>query len=432
VADTKKPDPDKDTDPTSEISELSNQAEATPDDTVSAVEATAKDDVESDQPEQEDQPDVIEGKAADEQPPEVSSEPVEIPAVPAPQPQVQQVVERKGGFGSALIGGILAAGLGFAAARTEILDPYLPESWQAGKNDAVIADLQASAADHTAALAALQSDLGAIVIPDLTPLQAQLDAIKATVAPLRAETEAMGTKFVDIDARLAPLDNRLSDVEKRPLTDSVSQAAIAAYERELAALQQSMATQRAEVEALIDSARAIKTDARTMEENAAAAAQFASNRATVARLRGALDDGSSIAPMLAELAAAGVSVPEDLTGAARDGVATHAALSAAFAPAARAALSAARAQGGDGGLGGFLQRQLGARSVEPREGNDPDAILSRAEAALINGHLPQALAEIAVLPDEAQAEMGNWVTLATIRAAALSAAAALAQSLNTN
>jgi len=79
-----------------------------------------------------------------------------------------------------------------------------------------------------------------------------------------------------------------------------------------------------------------------------------------------------------------------------------------------------------------LQRQLGARSVEPREGNDPDAILSRAEAALINGHLPQALAEIAALPDEAQAEMGNWVTLATIRAAALSAAAALAQSLNTN
>ena len=429
MADTKKPDPDKDTDPTSEIPESSNQAEATPDDTAIAVEATAKDDVQSDQPEQED---VIEDKAADEQPPEVSSEPVEIPAVSAPQPQVQQVIERKGGFGSALIGGILAAGLGFAAARTEILDPYLPESWQAGKNDAAIADLQASAADHTAALAALQSDLGAIVIPDLTPLQAQLDAIKATVAPLRAETEAMGTKFVDIDARLAPLDNRLSDVEKRPLTDSVSQAAIAAYERELAALQQSMATQRAEVEALIDSARAIKTDARTMEENAAAAAQFASNRATVARLRGALDDGSSIAPMLAELAAAGVSVPEDLTGAASDGVATHAALSVAFAPAARAALSAARAQGGDGGLGGFLQRQLGARSVEPREGNDPDAILSRAEAALINGHLPQALAEIAALPDEAQAEMGNWVTLATIRAAALSAAAALAQSLNTN
>ncbi|MFT7596652.1 MAG: hypothetical protein ACI8R4_003989 [Paracoccaceae bacterium] len=422
MASKKKPDPDKETDPKTETLESVDQVDVTADESDPVIDTL----VEDDQPEPED---TAEDVVADE--PDLPEQ-VEIPSDPDPQPQVQTVVERRSGFGAALIGGILAAGLGFAAARTQILDPYLPVSWQAGKNDAAIATLQASMADHSAALAALQSELGAIVVPDLAPVQAQLDAIESAIAPLHAQTQAMGTKFIDLDARLAPLDSRLNDVEKRPLTDSVSQAAIAAYERELAALLQSMATQRAEVETLIESARTIKADASAMEENAAAAAQLAANLATVARLRGALDDGSSIAPMLQELTAAAVSIPQELTSAASDGVATHAALSDRFAPAARAALSAARAQGGDGGLGGFLQRHLGARSVEPREGDDPDAILSRAQAALTNGHLPQALTEISALPDVARAEMQDWVTLASTRAAALQAADTLAQSLNTN
>lgn len=438
MANKKKHNPDKDADPKSETLDSGDQVQEAPkDDAPSepdikteppvADEGTLKDAAPETEPsensEQSDDP-------ADD--PIAEDAPTEMPPETQPEPQVQRVIEKRGGFAPALIGGILAAGLGFAAARTEILDPYLPQSWQAGNTGEAIAVLQASVNDHAAALATLQTDLGAVVIPDLAPLQAQLDAIEAKIAPLKAETAAIGTRFIDLDARLTPLDSRLSDVEKRPLTDNVSQTAIAAYERELAALQQSMVTQRGEVEALIENARAIKAQAFAIEETAAETAQLASNRATVARLRGALDDGSAIAPMLAELAAASVPVPDGLTGLADEGVVTHAALADAFAPAARAALSAERAQGDSGGLGGFLQRHLGARSIEPREGDDPDAILSRAEAALTNGQLPQALTEIAALPDVARAEMAGWVTLATTRVTALTAADALAQSLNTN
>ena len=105
-----------------------------------------------------------------------------------------------------------------------------------------------------------------------------------------------------------------------------------------------------------------------------------------------------------------------------------------FAPAARDALAAARAGTveTDRSLGSFLRRQLGARSVEPREGDDPDAVLSRAEAALTQGRLQQTLDEIAALPDPARAALADWTALARLRLSALGAAETLAQSLNSN
>ena len=80
----------------------------------------------------------------------------------------------------------------------------------------------------------------------------------------------------------------------------------------------------------------------------------------------------------------------------------------------------------------FLQRQLEVRSVAPRDGDDADAILSRAEAALINGQLDLALSELATLPEPAAAAMADWTATAAARQAAVTAADTLAQSLNTN
>jgi hypothetical protein len=77
----------------------------------------------------------------------------------------------------------------------------------------------------------------------------------------------------------------------------------------------------------------------------------------------------------------------------------------------------------------FLRHQLDVRSVEPREGDDPDAILSRAEAALRDSRLTDALAEIATLPEAAQAPMGAWIAAAEGRVAALSALQALVETL---
>ncbi len=70
--------------------------------------------------------------------------------------------------------------------------------------------------------------------------------------------------------------------------------------------------------------------------------------------------------------------------------------------------------------------------MEPRAGDDPDAVLSRAEAALTAGQLAQALEEIAALPEPALAAMADWTARARQRVSALEAVETLAQSLNTN
>jgi hypothetical protein len=57
----------------------------------------------------------------------------------------------------------------------------------------------------------------------------------------------------------------------------------------------------------------------------------------------------------------------------------------------------------------------------PREGDDPDAILSRVQAAVSSGDLETALAEISALPEGAQAEMADWIADAEARSAVTAA-----------
>ena len=83
-------------------------------------------------------------------------------------------------------------------------------------------------------------------------------------------------------------------------------------------------------------------------------------------------------------------------------------------------------------MGTFLRQQFDVRSTQPRKGSDPDAILSRAEAAVEEDRLSDALAEIATLPEVARAEMTGWTGKAQARADALAAISDLSQSLNTN
>jgi hypothetical protein len=112
-------------------------------------------------------------------------------------------------------------------------------------------------------------------------------------------------------------------------------------------------------------------------------------------------------------------------------VPTLTALADAFPDAARAALDAAiRAEAGEGAMDrftAFMRVQTGARSLEPREGGDPDAVLSRAEAAVRAGDLPAALAELSALPEAGLSEMAGWTQAAETRLQALEAAQSLSQ-----
>ncbi len=123
-------------------------------------------------------------------------------------------------------------------------------------------------------------------------------------------------------------------------------------------------------------------------------------------------------------------MPEIVSAHAETGLPTLASLTETFPEAARAALEAAlRAQSGGGladGFWSFLRIQTGARSLTPQDGDDADAVLSRAEAALRAGDLAAALAELAALPSEAQTALAPWVAEAEDHRAAAAAIAALA------
>ncbi|MGX0974546.1 hypothetical protein ACSSVY_000242 [Roseovarius sp. MBR-51] len=309
--------------------------------------------------------------------------------------KTEQVFVRQGGFWSMLLGGVVAAGVGVAAA------PYvLPPAWFSNSNEGVEAALSA----QNERLAALSAELQGLESPP--DLSGEMGGLSETLTALTGQ--------------MSELEGRLSALEERPAAqgDSVPSA-------ELEDLRAALAAQASEIEALRGAADAEEAAAR---DSAVATLR----RAALTRVMTALDSGSDFAPALTDLRDTGAEVPDVLADQADTGVPTQAALVESFPEAARAALATARAESGDtvAGVGGFLKSQLGIRSLNPQEGDDPDAVLSRAEAALIEERLADALAEIESLPEAARATMQDWVAEATRRQEALAAAEALAGTLN--
>ncbi len=330
-------------------------------------------------------------------------------AAPAAEPE--PMVIRKGGFLPMLLGGVVAAGIGFGAAVY-----VLPEVWPGLMgDDGFEAQVSARLDDQADAIAALRE-----AAPDLGPIETRLEELEG----VQGAVESLDARVDELSEGLSALETRVSDLEKRPITEAASPEAVAAYERELQAVQDAMATQRAEIEELL-------AEAEQKEASAEMTAQEATTRAAMMRILTALDTGTGFAEAGEDLGQLGVDLPPELAGVADAGVDTMADLAAAFPDAARAALAAARKDEG-GGFGSFLKDQLGVRSLEPREGDDADAILSRAEAAVKEGRLLDAMAEIETLPEAARAAMSGWMDRAQTRAEAIAAADTLSAELDLN
>ena len=344
-----------------------------------------------------------------EKPSAAASKPTSSPAstsVPEPAPK-----ERKRSvFFPMLLGGAIAAGLGFAASEYDVL----------GTRAQSAAELQSAMEAQQARIAELEARVEEpATLPESLP---QVDALRED---LTASREALSA----LQSQLAEIDSRLTTVEKQPATGGDNQVAVAAFEREMEALRASVAEQRSEIESLLDNAQ-------TAEEATAAAAEAARAQTAMTQMNAAISAGRPFEAPLAELQQAGVEdIPETLRESAAGGVVTLANLQARYPDAAREALATARAavpEEGEGGFGNFLKRQLGARSVAPREGTDADAVLSRAEAAVRDGRLTDALAEIDTLPAPAQDAMAEWLADARARQAAETAANELSQRLTAN
>jgi hypothetical protein len=321
-----------------------------------------------------------------------------------------------------VLGGALVAMLGFFAGRSEVLDPYLPESLKGSAVD--LAPLQEEIAAQQEALADQQTAFAETT----AELQGQIESLATAVEQAAQATPEVPGDLAALTEDLAALAARIEALEARPVATAPDTENLATTD-DVAGLQQALLAQEAELAALAERAR-------LAEENATAEAQKVLARAALMRMSTAVEDGGAFGPELSALEeVAPVEVPEALRAAASEGVASLAELQADFAPAARAALAAARAEVPEAeveGIGGFLRRQLSVRSVVPREGDDPDAVLSRAEAAVRGGVLGEALAELEALPESARAAMQEWIDRAATRQAVQEAAASLADSLTSN
>lgn len=364
------------------------------------------------------------------------------PPAPAPAPAASRAPEppRRGGFVPLILGGAVAAGIGYGAAYMGWL-PTAP----AGN-------------DQTAAIPeALDAQLQTLT-QTLADLQAQVTELAAAPAggastaeiDLTPITDQIGDLAGRIDGAaqtLGEIATRVSVLEERPVfsgdVDADAAAALQAatqLEAELEAQRAAAAEQAATLQAAAEAAANAAAEAEAQaaaaiaaaEAEAAAALARAEAEAALVQLEVALETGQPFADALAGLSNV-TDIPEALSAVADTGVPTLDTLQAAFPSLARAALPRALQEtAGDSvgdRLGAFVMGQIGGRSVEPRDGDDPDAVLSRVEAAVQAGDLRAALAEIAALPAGAQAELSGWIADVEARAGAVEGLDALGTAL---
>ena len=334
---------------------------------------------------------------ADTESPIDTQDPVLAPPTPetAPNPAVQNpAAQPKLGFVAGVVLGILAAGAGYGVAQ------YYPIT-------------------------------SAVVGTDnLAPLQAEIAALRDQMANLPAPDDSLAPRLDRLEAALqavpdlGPITARLTTLENKP--DSA--ATILELQQQIAALQALSVPFDpipAVQAAIAGELEAVRQSTAEMRAQAQSAALAADRTAKIALLQAALDTG---APYVSATGLA--DMPSILADHAETGLPSLNGLKDSFADAARLALEAAlRAD-----MGGtwtervtnFLRSQTGARALTPREGDDPDAILSRVEAALNTADLTRALAELQSLPSEAQIAMQDWTANAALRQAAIDAVSALA------
>ena len=337
-----------------------------------------------------------------------------------PEPE-RHVTVQKVGLVPLVLGGAVAAGLGYLVAFYYYGQPAT--------------DYEAVIAAQDERLSALEDQVASLPTaqPDLDPIEARLADLESTIID---RTEAVTRNLND---QIASLDERLTSVERAPTEDgTLAETAIESWERELDDIRAAFAEQQGQMDDLREQAQAdldaARNEALQVEQSATEAARQATARAALARVEAAVDSGRPLDDPLNDLDAAGVQIPTPLASQAADGVPTIADLRESFPEAARRALAVARSEGladeGTNMFSAFLREQLDVRSVEPREGDDPDAILSRAEAALAENRLADALTQIEALPEIVRAEMSDWTGTAEARSEALAAVEAIEQSLS--
>lgn len=339
----------------------------------------------------------------------------------APEPNGVPVQRRKPSLFLPVAGGAIAAIIGFGVAQ------IMPGLWPQTDTAAIDRQLAAQATELLDLRSKLAQAASTAVVPD-KDLSNRVSALETTVAGLQpaADTQPMISRLEAVEQSIAAMSAAVgtSDptgiAELRAEVNTLKAGGIptAAIEKATAAIDAKLADADTKI-------AAIKAEAEAFAKSAA-------QRAALRQLQAALDTGAPYSSALADLS--DIALPAVVTDSVQSGLPTLQTLRASFPDAARAALDAthrvtSRDQSWTERFGSFLRGQTGARSLSPREGSDPDAILSRAEANLAAGDLTAALAELSAMPAEGKAALADWTARATQRqqaAAAIQAAIATA------
>ena len=305
-----------------------------------------------------------------------------------------------------VLGGIVAALIGYGLAQV------VPNGWPIAADTTLHEQLVAEGA-QVQALKAQVLELGQ-----------RLDAAAALADRVAKLESAPAPKGADVTV----LEARIAGLEARPASGA-DPAALAQLKSDVEALKASGAGIVSPAVQASLNAKVAETEAKlaAIEDSAKTTSAATMARAAVRQIAAAMDSGAPYSAAMADMA--GADLPAVLTDHATTGLPTLQGLQADFPAAARAALDAAlRANMGASWtdrVANFLRAQTGVRALTPRDGTDPDAVLSRAESATAKGDLATALKEINALPPEGVAAMAEWQTKAQLRLDAEAAVQAL-------
>lgn len=322
--------------------------------------------------------------------------------------------EKSNAFMPMVLGGVVAAVLGGAVVY--VLQPS-PPPMTAPDSALVerIEALEAAAGPQTDVISADEQTAFDGLSGEITGLSEMIAALDARLTEL-AENGIMvvgGEDGAAVTAELTQMRDALEDQR-------------AATEAAQAEMTQVAAAARAEIDA---------AEARAAELQASAGAQAtqAARQSAIARIVAASETGAPFADPLSELGGLGADIA-GLEAVAETGIPSLPSLQRSFPDIARDGLAASvketMGEGVGDRVGAFLRAQVGARSLEAREGDDPDAVLSRAEAALRSGDIAGVLGELQMLPEGGQAAMAGWTAQAQTRIDALETLMTLTASSN--
>jgi hypothetical protein len=332
-----------------------------------------------------------------------AAEPVPVDPIPEPRPELLAPPPQRGpGVFAPLLGGALAAVGGFALSHFNAFG-LAPASVPVDLAP-LSAQIEAAGTAQTAALDTLSADLSA--------LSNRIAALEGAPAP-------------DL-SRLDALDQRLAAIETMPADGTASTAALTS---KLAELEQRIATLPAggtdpalqeKLDAALSRLSEAEASATSRAAEAEAAAKAAARAMAIDDLSAAVASGQPFATELQALA--DPTLTETLGPIAETGAPTLGALQETFPDAAREAIRIARDLSVEDGWGDrlvdFLASQTEARSLTPLDGDTPDAILSRAEFALAEGRVGDALAELDPLDPAVKAPLDPWIAQAQAHLAA--------------